>query len=174
MGLKKRQPEMPECLRRGVEVRTVMVCLLLFGAACNGGALSSLAPEQKDRVSMLLRPDSGRQGADPLLLIALPALPVEGDKLVVEIGLGSEIDILQFDTGLGESCRLDVVEEVLAAEGLDRSTHFPVCIFVAISERARIGEHTLTIELRSDGFPVLASASFQVLGAQMQSLTRGR
>ncbi|MBH23603.1 MAG: hypothetical protein CMH57_03870 [Myxococcales bacterium] len=146
---------------RRLEALTALIALL---PGCDG-ALAHFAPEQKNAVPMILRPESGRQGGEPLL-IALPAVSSEGEIFVTESGFEADIDIVQFDTGLGRGCQLQGVDELLEREGLERSEFFPICYFIAIDPNAAAGPNELTMELKIDGVPIIARASFLVLEAQ--------
>jgi len=149
---------------RALRLELLLAPIVVMLPGCDG-ALAHYAPEQKTAVPMILRPESGRQGGEPLL-IALPAVSSEGEIFVTESGFEADIDIVQFDTGLGSGCQLQGVDELLEREGLDRSEFFPICFFIAIDSNAVEGPNELTVELKIDGEPIIARASFLVLESQ--------
>jgi hypothetical protein len=139
----------------------VLVCgLVCCGTAC-GDAYSTHLPRQKTSSQIILLPDNLRVG-DTLDLHAVILTPTDTNYISgYEFGPG--LDVLNFDTGAGKGCQ-DVVTEGLEVPDLFHPTYlFPVCLTLVAQAGAPLGQRTVSMDVESNGTPVVARGHFYVL-----------
>lgn len=142
----------------------VAAALALASVACSDG-LTPLAPEVKANAQLTLWPDAARRGdPDALVLAVIPSPQGDAPPLITDFDVGGEdIALIQLDTGGGAGCQLFGIDAALDDLGIERATHYPVCLFLAIDPNAALGRRQVVLELTSDGAPLLARGSFTVL-----------
>lgn len=116
---------------------------------------------------MALFPNNGRRGSD-LSVVALLDIPSDRRNFVVVFDAGDGIEQFGFNTGQGNGCEREGVDELLDLLGETRETRFAICFDVQISEDAPLGQRPLVVELISDGEPVISRTTFSVLPALEQ------
>lgn len=128
-----------------------------FALSSCGDVYEELAPAQKRAVEMLFVPDFVRVGGTGVRLAAFVDIPKE-NSFVTELELGSGVQVLGFDSQPDNACRGIPVPEQLAER-----EPFLLCISLSVDAEATLGERRAKLELRSDGEPILAAATFFVL-----------
>lgn len=138
---------------------SVGVCLVC--ATC-GDAYSTQVPTQMLTTSMYTSTDYARLGDDLDLDVVIYA--PESSNFVTGYEFGDGIDVYQIVSGPRPDCDPDT-SGITVPTHFEQVTLFPVCISAIVDPDATIGMRTFSIQIQSNGTPVIAREVLFVLGA---------
>lgn len=136
----------------------ILLPALIWFFSC-GGLYRQIAPEQKQKRTMLLTPDNSRQGkiVEVVLQISVPG----ETNYISSFGFGKGIEVLRYISTDASEC----TDAGTKPNPETDDYTYTVCLLLEVLDDAPTGERAVTIDVESNSVAILAKASFFVLPA---------